>query len=156
MDFCCNCDVFCCACCICDPCSFCCCYGFFPTPEYPGQTCFSALIGCLTCGAILYTYEKEKPTQIPIPLNKIKSEFMSSLQPQFIPNQQNGGNGYQQQPQIMTAPMMSTIEIISVQIPVQYPAGTTFSVQRNDGQIVIFQAPVGTIPGSIIQIQSQW
>jgi hypothetical protein len=48
----------------------------------------------------------------------------------------------------------STIELLSIKVPINVPQGATLSVQKSNGQTVLFQVPLGTIPGSVIQIQS--
>jgi hypothetical protein len=55
--------------------------------------------------------------------------------------------------QMMMNPQQ-TIELLSVKVPINIAQGATLSVQKSNGESVIFQVPLGTVPGSVIQIQS--
>jgi hypothetical protein len=130
-------------CCPDNPASCLCCHGCYPTPDHPSQTCWSGFIGCLTCGFVLTVYPREKPQVAPIPVQAIKSEFV--LAP---PTQSMSPSG-----QMMMNPQQ-TIELLSVKVPINIAQGATLSVQKSNGESVIFQVPLGTVPGSVIQIQS--
>jgi hypothetical protein len=119
-------------------------FGLCPTPQNPAPTCCSDSLVFLTCGFCIYSavQAEEKPA-VPIPVQAIKSEFV--LAP---PTQSMSPSG-----QMMMNPQQ-TIELLSVKVPINIAQGATLSVQKSNGESVIFQVPLGTIPGSVIQIQS--
>lgn len=148
-------------CCLCDGFNTCpCdgnCTGVDPCLGGNCQFCDSCII-CITCGlcsipvpAPTLEQPKESEEQKPIQVPAIKTQFIQMPpypQQQYLPCSTT-------EPMSSPPPLPPPIvtELISIQIPVTAPHGSMLSVQKSTGEMVVFQVPLGTCPGSIIQIQ---